>query len=127
MTSRSEAEAVMDAFAAAFAGGDVAAIQSLYAPDAVIWHNNDGVEQTREHSLFMLGWLAEHTASRSYQEVRRFFDDGRLIEQHTVVMETAAGVTIRCPACLVVEVHDGLIARIDEYIDAAPFAALTGS
>ena len=93
MTSRPEAEAVMDAFAAAFAAGDVAAIQALYAPDAVVWHNNDGVEQTREHSLFVLGWLTEHTASRSYQDVRRFFDDGRLVEQHTVVMCTASAWT----------------------------------
>ena len=127
MTSRTEAEAVMDAFGAAFAAGDVVAIQSLYAPDAVIWHNNDGVEQTGEHSLLVLRWLAEHTTSRAYHDIRRFFDDGRLIEQHTVVMETAAGVMVHCPACLVVEVREGLIARIDEYIDAAPFAALTES
>lgn len=127
MITRAEAEAVMDAFGAAFAAGDIAALGALYAPHAVVWHNNDGVEQSREQSLLVLGWLAEHTSNRSYQDVRRFFDDGRLVEQHTVVMETASGTTINCPACLVVEVRDGLISRIDEYIDAAPFAALAGS
>lgn len=49
------------------------------------------------------------------------------VVQHTVVMETASGTTISCPACLVVEVRDGLITRIDEYVDPAPFAALAGS
>jgi hypothetical protein len=72
----------------------------------------------------VLRWLAQRTTRRSYQDVRRFFDHGRLVEQHTVVMDTPAGTTISCPACLVVETRDRLISRIDEYIDPAPFALL---
>ncbi|MCB0998133.1 MAG: hypothetical protein KDB40_02455 [Acidimicrobiales bacterium] len=44
--------------------------------------------------LYAIDWaegtsvLAQRTTRRSYQDVRRFFDHGRLVEQHTVVMET---------------------------------------
>ena len=39
--------------------GDVETVRGIYAPDAVIWHNDDGLEQSPERNLRVLGWLSK--------------------------------------------------------------------
>ena len=39
---------VADRLFAAIEAGDLDAVAALYAPEAVIWHNHDGVEQPAE-------------------------------------------------------------------------------
>lgn len=124
MNSHQHAESVMNAFGAAFKAGDIAALELLYTPDAVVWHNFDNIETTARDNLLMLGWIVEHTASRSYQAVRRWFDVDTVIEQHIVVMTTHNGEEIRSSACLIVQFNGDRISRIEEYIDPAPFARL---
>ena len=124
MIPHHHAESVMNAFGAAFEAGDIATLESLYAPGAVVWHNHDNIETTVAHNLLVLGWIVEHTASRSYQAVRRWFDVDTVIEQHIVVMTTHNGEEIRSSACLIVQFDGDRISRIEEYIDPAPFARL---
>jgi ketosteroid isomerase-like protein len=124
MNPHHDAESVMDAFGAAFEAGDIAALESLYAPDAVVWHNHDDIATPVAHNLLVLDWILQHTASRSYQAVRRWFDGDSVVEQHVVVMTTRSGEEIRCPACLIVQISGHRISRFDESIDPAPFARL---
>ena len=44
-------------FFAALEAGDIDTLREIYAPDAVIWHNNDLIEQPVEENLKVLQGL----------------------------------------------------------------------
>jgi hypothetical protein len=93
-------------------------VRALYAPGIVVWHNNDGVEQTAEQNLRILRWLVENLSDRSYDEIRRQEFDGGFVQQH-VLRFTFKGERCEIPACIVALVAGGRITRIDEYLDSA--------
>ena len=116
---------VADDLFAAIEKGDVDAVRGIYAPEAVIWHNTDGVEQTVDQNLATLRWVCDNLAERSYDDVRRYEIDGGFVQQH-VLRFTKAGERREIPACIVATVADGRIIRIDEYLDSAHVARITG-
>ena len=116
---------VADRLFAAIEAGDIDGVRALYAPDAVIWHNTDGVEQTVEQNLAVLGWVCANLADRSYDDVRRVEHDGGFVQQH-VLRFTRDGQRLEVPACIVASVEGGSITRIDEYLDSAHVARITG-
>jgi ketosteroid isomerase-like protein len=124
MNPHHHAASVMDAFGAAFKAGDIVALESLYTPDAVVWHNHNNIETLAVQNMQVLSWIVTNTASRSYQDVRRWLEVDSMVEQHTVVMTLHNGEEIRCPACIIVQLNGDRISRIEEYIDPAPFARL---
>ena len=67
-------EAAMLAFAqrffAAAASGDVTTLRAMYAPDVVIWHAHDQVEQNVDQNLAVLGWIKAHVRDFRYEDVR---------------------------------------------------------
>jgi ketosteroid isomerase-like protein len=109
----------------AIEGGDIAGVRALYAPDAVVWHNNDGVEQSPEQNLRVLQWVVDNLAERAYEDVRRQITDDGFVQQH-VLRFTRDGTRQEIPACLVVRCADGRITRIDEYLDSAHITRITG-
>jgi ketosteroid isomerase-like protein len=115
-----------DRFFAAIEAGDVEEVASFYADDALIWHNTDQVEQPKADNLAVLGWLVKNTASREYRHVRRSTIDGGFVQQHVLHLEFADGRKADLPACLVVQVSDDRITRLDEYVDGAMVAATFG-
>jgi ketosteroid isomerase-like protein len=119
-------DALADRFFAAIEAGDVTSVGSMYADDAVIWHNTDQVEQPVQHNLAVLGWLVKRTTSRSYREIRRTVTDDGFVQQHVLHVEFGPARSADLPACLVVKVLDGRIARIDEYLDGAAATAAFG-
>jgi ketosteroid isomerase-like protein len=104
---------------AAIEAGDVEAVRSVYAPDAEIWHNHDGVAQSVDENLRVLGWLVTRCSDLRYTEVRRSATDGGFVQQHVLRLTSPAGEALAIPACIVGTVVDGRIARIDEYLDSA--------
>jgi ketosteroid isomerase-like protein len=110
----------------AIEAGDVEAVRAVYAPDAVIWHNFDQVEQNVEDNLRVLGWMAKTFASRSYEEVVRHEWDGGFVQQHVLRLTKQDGTKVELPCCIVAKVADGKITRIDEYLDSAQAARLAG-
>ena len=116
---------VADQLFAAIEEGDLDAVRALYAPDAVIWHNTDGVEQSVEQNLGVLRWVVDHLADRTYEEVRRFPTASGFVQQHVLRCTRRDGVRAEVPACLVVTCDDGRITRLEEYLDSAHVARLT--
>lgn len=112
-------------FFAAVAAGDLDAVRSIYAPDAVIWHNNDQAEQSVEANLRVLRWATSRIAGFRYDEVRRAVTPEGFMEQHVLCGTAPNGEELRVPACIVCTVRDGRITRLDEYLDSAQIAALT--
>jgi uncharacterized protein len=119
-------EAVADRLFAGIEAGDTDAVAACYADDAVIWHNTDGFEQAKATNLQVLGWIVRKTTSREYRDTRRTVTDGGFVQQHVLHVEFPDGRTADLAACLVVDVTDGLIARIDEYVDSAAANAAFG-
>jgi len=103
--------------------GDVEEIRTLYAPNACIWHNHDSKEQTVEENLKVLGWMTRNVRNRRYEVRRRLPLPGGFLQQHVLHGE-AAGGRFAMPACIVVEVRDGRITRLEEYLDSAQISRL---
>lgn len=103
---------------AAVAAGDIAAVRALYAPEARIWHNVDGIAQTAEENLVVLQWVVTHIRDLRYEDVRRQATDVGFVQQHVLRGTVGDGVAVEIPACIVATVRDGRITRLDEYLDS---------
>jgi ketosteroid isomerase-like protein len=112
-------------FVAAIQAGDIDAVRACYAPDAKLWHNNDGIEQTVDQNLRVLAWFARTLPDRKYRVLRREALPDGFLQQHVLEATLPDGTAWSMDACVVVRMRDGLITRLDEYIDSAQAAALT--
>jgi ketosteroid isomerase-like protein len=108
-----------DRFAKAFEEGDVATINSIYAPDAVVWHNTDEREQPREENIALANAVPTMFSSFKYRDVRVRVFDGGYVQQHVLHAVQKDGSLLRIPVCAVVQVTNNQITRIDEYYDSA--------
>lgn len=112
-------------FAELIAAGKIDA-PGLYAPDATGWHNTDEV------------WAPMATAPERMAAVRKFVPDfhaqeivthpwaGGFAVQYAFVGTSVDGAEIRIPGCIVAVLgDDGLIQRVQEYVDSAHAAPLT--
>ncbi|MEY2471241.1 MAG: hypothetical protein QOK28_570 [Actinomycetota bacterium] len=119
-------EELADRLFKAIEAGDTDAVRDLYAPDAVIWHNNDGIEQTAEQNLRVLQWVVDNLRDRAYDDVRRHITPTGFVQQHVLRFTRADGTRQELPACIVVTCADGKITRLDEYLDSAHIARIIG-
>ncbi|SKB05273.1 nuclear transport factor 2 family protein [Aeromicrobium choanae] len=112
---------LLDRIIAAAQAGDPADLFNVYAPDAVIWHNHDGVEQTVEQNAKVLRRISERVTDREYTDRRIQLFEGGVVQQHVLRgTNVRTGEPVTLHACVVVTVgEDGLIQRLDEYIDSA--------
>ena len=117
---------VADDIFGAIEKGDVEGVRATYAPDATIWHNFDGIDQTVEENLRVLAWMVRTFTARSYDEVRRHEWDTGFVQQHVLRVTKQDGTVVEVPACIVATVADGKITRIEEYLDSAQTARLAG-
>jgi ketosteroid isomerase-like protein len=108
-----------DRFFAAVCSGDEAALTELYSPDARIWHNDDGREQTVAENLRTLRWLGRTLEDFRYEDIRRYLLPDGFAQQHVLRASLPGHGPIEAPASLFVRVENGSIARIDEYVDSA--------
>ena len=106
-------------FMRALETNDIEAIRACYAADAGIWHNFDGETQTVEQNLRTLAWVDARLKNRRYEIVARHGFDGGYVQQHILSGTLGDGTPFRMPACVVVLVKDGRIARLEEYLDSA--------
>lgn len=106
--------------------GDIDAVRAIYSPDAVIWHNNDQIEETPDRNLRVLRWVTKNIKDLRYEEMRRHETPSGFVQQHVLRGIAPNGTALEVPACIVCEVKDGRITRLDEYLDSAHTAALGG-
>ena len=98
-------------FVGAIQSGDTETVRACYAPDAKLWHNNDGIEQTVDQNMKVLDWFI------------RTLPDG-FMQQHVLEATLPDGTKWAMDACVVVKVENGVITRLDEYLDSAKSGAL---
>ncbi len=111
-------------FIGAIQSGDTETVRASYAPEAKIWHNNDGLEQTVDENMKVLGWFMRKIPDRHYRVLRvEALKDG-FVQQHVLEATLPDGAAWAMPACVVVKMEGGKIVRLDEYLDSAHAAAL---
>ena len=120
MSAAIEMNELADRLTRAYEQNDTDAIAGCYAPNARIWHNIDGLEQTVEEQLGATRWLNEQLNNLKYEIVSRDAFDGGYVQEYVVHGTLAhGGEAFRMPLCMTVTVRDGRIARLDEYLDSA--------
>lgn len=102
---------------------DSDAMRRCYAPDMVLWFNVTGQEASGEDTIAAQVRGRELMRRRTYDDrIISTFDDGFLV-QYTLTITHHDGRRASLWACAVATVHDGLIVRLDEYLDSTRFAA----
>jgi len=114
-----ETEALAARVITSIEAGDFDSLASCFAPDAVIWHNDDDLEVDFERVRRVLGWLHRHVDNLHYTRVRRRATSGGYVQQHVVEGDVKGGGVLYMPACLLAEVTGGCIVHLDEYLDSA--------
>ncbi len=115
--------ALAKSFFDAVENGDIAALERFYAPDAKIWHNTDGIEQTPRDNVETLKGFVQRIPQRKYDARRLQVFPGGFVHQHTLRgVKAKDGQTVELDACIVCLVENGRITRLDEYFDSAAVA-----
>ena len=114
-----EITAVADEMFAAIERGDVGALAAMWSDDVLVWRLGGGRERDKPRALVVIDWFVANTTSRRYEVLDRQVFDGGFVQQHVVHAVTANGSPVSFRACLIVKVADGLVTRIDEYLDPA--------
>ena len=110
---------IIDRMYAALANRDLDAAMACLAPDARVWHCFDGIAQDR--AAILAGWTALLAGfpEFAYVDVRRQATVDGFVQQQMMTGRTASGTLVAWAICLVVRLENGLVARVEEYIDRA--------
>ena len=119
MSAPAHQEEVVVRFFAALEAGDIATLREIYAPDAVIWHNDDLLEQPVEDNLKVLQGLHRAVSGLRYDVVRRVPAADGMLQQHVLRGNLPDGTEVELHAAMYLQVRDGHITRIEEYLDSA--------
>ena len=113
-----------DRFVGAIQNGDEDAVRACYAPDAKLWHNTDDIEQTVDENMKVLAWFVRTLPDRNYRVLRREALKDGFLQQHILEATLPDGTPWKMFACVVVRMENGLVTRLDEYLDSAQGKAL---
>ena len=117
-------EELVDRFFAAIETGDLDTLREIYAPDAVIWHNDDLLEQPVEDNLKVLQGLHRAVSGLRYDIVRRVPARDGVLQQHVLRGRLPDGTDVELHAAMYLQVRDGHITRIEEYLDSGKRASI---
>jgi ketosteroid isomerase-like protein len=117
-------EELVISFFAALEAGDIDRLREIYAPDAVVWHNDDLVEQPVEQNLKVLQGLHRAVSGLHYDIIRRVPAPDGVLQQHILRGRLRNGTEVELHAAMYLQVRDGHITRIEEYLDSAKRAAI---
>lgn len=109
----------------AIEAGDLDGVRAIYAPNAIIWHNDDEKETSVDDNLGVLTNFVKFLPKRSYQDRRVSVFPGGFVQQHVLHLERRDGQQFTLPACLVCQVENERITRLDEYLDSAAVKKLS--
>jgi len=120
---------VVDGFFSAIEAGNIHALKDIYHPDVVVWHNTDGLEhqqrgQSRDDNLALLSVLTSIITEWKYDIWFREATESGVVQQHTLRGRLPNGEQLAIPVCIVFQIVDGLVVRLDEYIDSAHTQAM---
>jgi len=105
---------------------DLDAMAGFLGEDLVLWHNHLGREFSKAEMLGFVGDALGVLTCVEFRHARRIASETGCVQQHDLYCEMAdGGIVDNAPQIIVYTVRDGLIRRIEEYIDG-PALAVTG-
>ena len=117
--------AIADRLFSTIEHGDGDALAALWSEDIVVWRQGGGRERDKPRGLKVIDWFVDSTTQRRYEVLDRRIFDGGFVQQHVVHAVSKDGRPLAFRACLIVAVSpEGLITKIDEYLDPADLAPL---
>ena len=96
-----EMRALARRFFDAVEAGDIETVGEIYAPEAVIWHNTDGLVSTREQNLETLRGFARLISDRRYLDRRVQASADGFTQQHVLHGRRRDGTAVSLAACIV--------------------------
>lgn len=124
--TEAEIRRLCHAFFDAYQDQRVDIVEQLYAPDCIIWHNCFRRETTGAENVAKLPASYGGQRRRTYNDRRiNTFHDGFVI-QYTLNGVHHNGHRGALSVCIVARCRNGLISRIDEYIDTGKFPEWRG-
>ena len=85
----------------------------------MIWHNDDLIEQPVEDNLKVLRGLHRAVSGLRYDIVRRVPASDGVLQQHVLRGALPDGTLVDLHAAMYLQVRDGHVTRIEEYLDSA--------
>jgi ketosteroid isomerase-like protein len=116
-------EQIADRFVAALESGDAAALERLYHPRLRFAVRTAGTEFDRAGALANFRTIWVHLRDVRVEVVDRQRTERGYLCQQVLTATTAAG-RLSVPMCMVVDVADGMIVAVDEYLDTAAVGSL---
>ena len=116
---------IADRFVAALENGDDAELGRLYHPELRFTIRTAGAAFDRSAALDNFRTTWRHLSDVGVEVVDRQVTDRGFLSQQVLRATIADGTRIEVPMCMVFELRDGRIVRIDEYFDAAALGPLT--
>ncbi len=112
-------EELAAAFDAALTGGEPDAFVAALAPGAVVWHNSDHNEVDARENMAAIAMLSQLVDDLENEHLLfTATDDGFVLAYATRGKVRSNGNPFEMHNCLIVTTtDDGLISRIDEYVD----------
>ena len=90
------------------------------------WHNFDEIEVPTEKSVRTVAWLHKTVKDLTWTDVALSPTPTGFVSQ-TIITGTAPKGELRILSCVLVTLNDeGLITRVEEYLDPAQTAVLSG-
>lgn len=126
MTTLSDADriAIARRYAVATRSNDGDTVIAMSAPGAEIWHNFDNAVVDTATTVKTIGWLHRTVTDLAWEDVALLPTPTGWVSQ-TILSGIAPGGQVRAYSCVVVTLDaDGLISRLEEYLDPAQLAAL---
>ena len=101
--------------------GDRAPFEALLASGAVTWHNYDKVEAPTSNPAGAAIFQELIEGPRVEVVQHEFFPGGEMVRIILGGVVRSTGLTLNVHNCVIFSLSDGLITRIDEYVDPTMF------
>ncbi len=116
--------AVAEAYRAATATNDASLLRAVHEPDALTWHNVDGLSVSVDDSVRALAWLHDRVPDLQLEDVATTPTASGFVVRGTMT-GTAPGGPLLLRSCVVVDLSAaGKVARATAYLDSAALAVL---
>jgi ketosteroid isomerase-like protein len=115
-----------DRFFDAIEQKDYEALESCYAPEAVVWHSHDCRYQSRADNLAMLRKGMQTQGKTRFRDRRIRVFEGGFVQQHRIEVTWENGFEGRMDVCFVGYVRAGRISRAYEYFDTGQIERFLG-
>ena len=112
-------------FMQAVGEGDAVAARACLHDDAVIWHNYNNATQTADENMALMLRMKALSQQRVYEIHMMEEVPGGYVQRHTLHMTSPNGKDAYSTEALSwIQVVDGKISRVEEFIDPTPIMPL---